>query len=116
MTGCHFVIATHSPIILSGVAKSGSSVVRLDRLPCNLSGSDFDGVSPDASLIGGFGVVTEGNSYLRQLALEALTLIRKGEGNGQRFSFIQDLFERIFSEIPPADPIKKLAAAIIEHK
>jgi predicted ATPase len=112
---CQFILATHSPIILSGISKNGASVVRLDKSPCNIDSATFEGMASDAALVNGFGVVIEGNSYLRQLALEALTLIRTGEGGSVRFKAIQSVFSDHIDSMDQDDPLNKLAYAILDH-
>lgn len=112
---CHFVIATHSPIILAGVSSDNACVVRLDQLPCNLNGEDFLNMASDATLVTGFGVIAPGNSYLRQVALEALTLIRVGKTNDYKFLAIQKLFRDNLSKFENNDPILKFVKAILEH-
>ena len=113
---CHFVIATHSPIILAGVSSDNACVVRLDQLPCNLNGEDFLNMASDATLVTGFGVIAPGNSYLRQVALEALTLIRAGKTTDYKFVAIQKLFRDNLSKFDSNDPILKFVEAILEHQ
>lgn len=111
--GCHCIIATHSPLIVSGAARAGSSLVRLDQDPVAALASDFAEESPDATLVNAFDVVTAKNSYVRQLALEALTLVENGEAEGERAQKIAARLAHIQEQIPADDAIRSVVSALV---
>jgi len=111
--GCHCIIATHSPLVVSGAAARGSTVVRLDQDPVAASAADFAEESPDATLVNAFDVVTSNNSYVRQLVLEGMTLIESGEAEGARAHKIAARLARIQKQIPADDPILEVATAVV---
>lgn len=113
--GCHYIIATHSPLVVSGAAEIGSYVVRLDQSPTSMELNDFASESPDATLINAFDVVTSGNNYIKQLVLEALTLVDQGLAQSQRSLKIVATLMDIQDQIPIHDPIRELVSALLQR-
>lgn len=111
--GCHYIVATHSPLIVSGAAARRSFIVRLDEDPTSLTSHGIADQSPDATLLNAFDVVTEHNSYLRQITLEGLTLLRRGEILSHRGNEILVLLKNVYRSIPDRDPIKEVIEAIL---
>lgn len=72
--GCHFIVATHSPLIVSGIDATHGNVLSLERdLPFRRT-SDFSGKSTDEVLIGAFNVAGKNNLFLKQSLVRALRL------------------------------------------
>jgi ABC-type dipeptide/oligopeptide/nickel transport system ATPase component len=111
--GCHYIVATHSPLIVSGAAARRSFIVRLDEDPTSLTSQGIADQSPDATLLNAFDVVTERNNYLRQVTLEGLTLLRRGEIRSARGKEILALLQNVYGNISDRDPIKKVVEAIL---
>lgn len=111
--GCHYIITTHSPLILSGAANGTVFMARLDQDPVQLSPEVMADASPDATLLTAFDVVTSRNNYLKQLVLEGLTLIETGEANSARAKAIVNFLASLRSQIPTDDPIKEVVDALV---
>jgi predicted ATPase len=112
--GCHYVIATHSPLVVSGVADQNAKVLRLDQEPVELPSRVVADMSPDATLLSAFAVVTSGNNFLKQLVLEAMTLIEQGQQHTQHALEIAAFLASRAEKIPEDDPLRKLVANVIQ--
>jgi predicted ATPase len=112
--GCHYVIATHSPLIVSGVADQGATVLRLDQSPAEIDGAQVADSSPDATLVKAFDVVTPGNSFIREIVLEAMTLIETDRTADKRAQEISAILIHAYKDIGPEDPIKPLVGAVVK--
>jgi hypothetical protein len=113
-SGCHYILATHSPLVVSGVAGSNATVLRLDQEPVEISPEAIKNASPDATLLNAYTVVTSGNNFLKQLVLEALTLIETGEHHGERARAIATFIASLHAQIPDEDPLKALVANVVQ--
>lgn len=112
-SGCHYIVATHSPLIVSGVAGRRATVLRLDQEPVEVSPESIMNASPDATLLNAFKVVTAGNNFLKQLVLEALTLIETGQHRKQRAREIATFLASLYEQMPDHDPLKRLVASVV---
>ncbi|MBE1208381.1 AAA family ATPase [Aminobacter carboxidus] len=112
--GCHYVIATHSPLIVSGVADRNAKVLRLDQHPIEVPSEVLANASPDATLLNAFHTVTKGNNFLKQLVLEALTLVETGEHHSSRALDIANFLASKVEQIPHEDPLRELTANVIQ--
>lgn len=112
-SGCHYIIATHSPLIVSGVANKETKILRLDQEPVELAPGVVADASPDATLMTAFKVVTAGNNFLKQLVLEALTLIETGKQREERAQQLAGFLASVRQAIPRHDPIHKLVADVV---
>lgn len=113
-SGCHYIIATHSPLIVSGVADGRTSVLRLDQMPIAMPSEVVSGASPDATLLNAFRVVTSGNNFLKQLVSELFGLVELGEHKGQRGREIASLLSNVYERIPDRDPVRPIVAGLVE--
>lgn len=113
--GCHCIVATHSPLVVSGAAARGSSILRLDRDPVTPVDRGVAEESPDATLVNAFDLLTPHNSYVRQVVLEALTLIQRGEARSTRAIAIAKLLVSIRDQVPTDDPIGEVINAVIQR-
>ncbi|TBA24688.1 ATP-binding protein [Rhizobium ruizarguesonis] len=111
-SGSHYIIATHSPLIVSGSAGNGATVLRLDSQPIRLNQATAE-ASPDATLVNVFDVITPGNTYIRQLVLEMMNLIETGQQNSSRAAKIYDFLASTYDSFQDDDPIKQLVRNII---
>ncbi|UIK19379.1 AAA family ATPase [Rhizobium leguminosarum] len=112
-SGCHYVIATHSPLIVSGVANEATKVLRLDQEPVELAPAVLADSSPDATLLNAFKVVTAGNNFLKQLVLEALTFIETGKHKEHRAQELAGFLASIWGSIPETDPLRDLVSEVV---
>ena len=112
--GCHYVIATHAPLIVSGVADKNSKILRLDQEPIEVSSRAVSDASPDATLLTAFEVVTPGNNFLKQLVLEAMALVEDGKHRGHRARSIATFLARTVDHIPEHDPLRALVVNLIQ--
>ncbi|MBE5271611.1 ATP-binding protein [Stenotrophomonas sp. B2] len=110
--GCHYVVATHSPMIVSGFAGRGCAVLRLDDEQVVVEEAAVANVSPDAALLGAFNVLTPENSFLKQLVLEAVTLIEQGRQKGERAQRVARFLLKFQEDIPKDDRLHNLVASI----
>ena len=111
--GCHYIIATHSPLIVSGVASSHSTVLRLDQEPIEVNADAVSDASPDATLLNAFSVVTAGNNFIKHLVLEAFTFIETGNPRGERPREIANFLAKFQSKIPENDPLRELVGNVV---
>lgn len=88
-TGCHFILATHSPLILSDVDPKISNIVMMGT-EHEHEAKDISGASADKLLLNVFEVTTENNSYLQQQLSIALALIGEGKYNTDEFFEISE--------------------------
>ncbi len=76
-SGCHYLIATHSPLVVSDLSE-GASVYSLDRRK-DIDGSDVAGGSVDRLLAQFFGTSNTNNLYVKEELVKALRLAADGE-------------------------------------
>jgi len=110
--GCHYVLATHSPLIVSGFAKRGCTILRLDQTPVQIGDGAVANASPDATLMSAFNVLTPENNFMKQLVLEALTLIEQGRHGEERAQRIAEFLANFFDDIAVDDPLRDLVRNI----
>ena len=115
--GCHYIIATHSPLIVSGFAGRDCSVLRLDQNPVVVDDDAISNSSPDATLVSAFSIVTPDNHFLKQLVLEALALIEQGRHKEERAQSIAKFLASLQSRIPDEGLrvlVRNVCASILE--
>lgn len=111
--GCHYVIATHSPLIVSGASNVDARVLRLDQQPIELEPETVANESPDATLINAFRLVTPGNNFLKQLTLEALALVDTGKHRTQRAREIASTLANAYEQLEADDPLAELIVGLV---
>lgn len=77
-SGCHYIIATHSPLIISDLPDNDSRVINLSRKTSQNEDRNFSGEGSDFILATAFDVVNEKNYYLRDVLGRALRLLTQG--------------------------------------
>jgi len=113
ITGCHFIIATHSPLIASSVQESNSSVIIIDEVRENsliVPGRVIKGRSSDFQL---FYTLKHPGPHNEYLIRRLLTIIAKRK-NGRDIShkdvlFINDVSDLLI-DIEEGDKVKYLLA------
>lgn len=104
--GCHFVIATHSPLVVSKLP-SHAKVIALDRakLP---PAQDMAGQSADYLLAEVFGSPSKGNLYVRERVSSVLRLAGNGEAHSKTFVAMLADLRNLATELDEDDPARKL--------
>lgn len=114
--GCHFILATHSPLILSDISPDTSNVVSLDPNRGQAEDADeFAGQSSDYLLVNAFHVAGKNNLYLKQEVIKALRLAAEGKASSQEFtetvSAMVELLPSMDADSPVANLIRELQSA-----
>jgi AAA domain, putative AbiEii toxin, Type IV TA system len=107
--GCHFVLATHSPLILSDIGPDNSNVVSLDDNGRRAEGGeDFSGRSSDYLLVEAFKVPGKNNLYLKQEVIKALRLAANGMVSTSQFAALVDRMAALLPNIEASSATAKL--------
>ncbi|NEH54838.1 AAA family ATPase [Rhizobium leguminosarum] len=110
--GCHFVVATHSPMVISELP-AHARIVALDR-PNIPSVAESAGQSADYLLAEVFGAPSRGNLHVRQLIVEALKLVANGKARTQAFRDTLSNLTEVAKELDPSDPAAEVIANLAE--
>lgn len=108
--GCHFVIATHSPMVISELPKH-ANVIALDQ-PSLPATEDITGQSADYLLAEVFGTPMPGNLYVRERVVAALGLISEGKSKSPEFNEVTADLQKISEQLKPDDPIADIIGDI----
>lgn len=110
---CHFIIATHSPHIVSSISTSNSYIVNLENNPTKiLEGKEVSSQSLDYQLAQVFRAPGNRNEYLISQAVEALTALRDGQTPDYSFlTKVNELME-FHDIVPNNDPVQKLLSTL----
>ncbi|MFW2014217.1 AAA family ATPase [Acinetobacter bereziniae] len=107
ITGCHFIIATHSPQIVSGLmSKNGFIVDMENNITYNIE--DYSKKSSDYQLAHLFGYPGYNNEYLIRIALTLLSKItnqNKLDANDNKNLVLLNSFK---NDLPENDPVNFL--------
>lgn len=114
--GCHFVLATHSPLILADINPEASNVVSLDPDRRRVEDArDYAGKSYDFLLATAFDEPGKNNLYLKEEIIKALRLAADGEIKSRAFTdtlaILSDSLPKLDQQSPVAQLIKELQAA-----
>ncbi|MBD8254406.1 AAA family ATPase [Pseudomonas fluorescens] len=113
--GCHFIIATHSPQIISSMEIENSFVVNLENTPpLIIEGNRVHSHSADFQLANVFRAPGPRNEYLISQIINTLTQIRDGKQLDDTFLAEIDFLIQFNDLIPPEDPVKKLLSTLIK--
>lgn len=110
--GCHFVVATHSPMVISELP-SHAEVISLDQdgLPPT---RELQGQSADFLLAEAFGLPTNGNLYIKDRIVEALRLVANGKARSTQFKEILNDLQKFEGGLGDDDPSKTIIANLQE--
>ncbi|MCX9539054.1 ATP-binding protein, partial [Vibrio cholerae] len=110
---CHFIIATHSPSIVSSIPSSNSFVVNLENNPADaVSGEEYAFKSSDYQLAETFNSPGYKNEYLIRQLVGVLSKLSEGKKLDSDFYIkISNLIE-FESLIDEGDPVKKLLSTL----
>lgn len=107
--GCHFVLATHSPLILSDINPTASNVVSLDPDRRKVeNASAFAGKSYDFLLATAFDEPGNNNLYLKEEIIKALRLAADGKVRSDEFASTLQALTDILPKLDTGSPISKL--------
>jgi predicted ATPase len=110
---CHFIIATHSPHVVSSIPKSNSFVVNLESNPAKvIAGEKLALHSSDYQLACTFRSPGFKNEYLISQLVEVLSNLSEGKKLDE--SFIDKINELIEFDliVPDNDPVKNLLSTL----
>ncbi|QDI79791.1 hypothetical protein E8E01_04775 [Methylorubrum populi] len=104
--GCHFIIATHSPLVISELPKH-ATLVALDN-PDAPPAAELAGQSSDVQLAEAFQLVSNKNLHLRDLLTDALRAAADGKADTQDFRDSVDHLKKLTARLPPGDGVRVL--------
>lgn len=110
--GCHFVVATHSPTLVSGANLEQTSIVNLEGLGLADRSPAVAG-SVDEVLVTTFGVVSKSNLYLRDLLVTALRGAEDGDLAQTTHDHTMAALERARRDLPRADSAGQLIDQLV---
>lgn len=111
-SGCHFVIATHSPLIISKLPPE-ALIVSLDNKDVPPL-SEMAGQSSDVLLAEAFGLPSANNLYVKERILDALQLAADGEAETQEFQNQLRHLEGYLIEMDAGDPARVVIEGLRE--
>ncbi|WES64624.1 AAA family ATPase [Microbacter sp. GSS18] len=104
-SGCHFVVATHSPLVVSDVSPDAANVASFDpKRQVAEPGADYAGDSVDEVLVRAFDVPGNNNLYLKQRLVEALRLAADGAAASPEFRAAMEPLLEIAPRLDPGSP------------
>jgi predicted ATPase len=107
--GCHFVLATHSPLILSDISPKNSTLVSLDVRQRDLEPTtQLAGKSPDQVLVAAFRSPGRNNLYVKQEIVKALRLAADGQIATEEFQTTLKRLVDLLPEMEHGSPASKL--------
>lgn len=102
--GCHFVVATHSPLVISELPPL-ANVLSLDKADMP-SAEEISGQSADYLLAELFGLPTNNNSHVREQIVVALRLAADGKAGTLEFESAVDRLQKFAKDMEPDDPVR----------
>ncbi len=110
--GCHFIIATHSPLVISELPKQ-ASLIALDNLDAP-SSDKLAGKSADFVLAELFDLIQGDNLHVRDLLTKALEAAAAGKGGSDSFRKQVDHLVRLTSRLPENDGVRSLVSDLTD--
>ncbi|HEC2625630.1 TPA: AAA family ATPase [Raoultella planticola] len=107
-SGCHFIIATHSPHVVASIPKENSSVIILNSWPETHHGSRFSGRSSDYQLFSVLGFIGDENDYLTMQLIIIISKLSASEKLDSREFFILDKAKDLLSRETTSHHVKHL--------
>lgn len=104
--GCHFVVATHSPLVVSELP-GHATIISLDddKLPAD---ENLKGQSADYLLAVAFGLPSSANLHVKERLVSAIKLVANGQANSNEFAKELQLLLKFRSEMAHGDPAIKI--------
>jgi predicted ATP-dependent endonuclease of OLD family len=111
--GCHFIVATHSPQIVSNLREENCFISLIETGHC-ISSQHFINKSADFQLATLFDAPGLGNEYLNRIAVNILTALSNGTFNLKDYSDDLELLKKNRSKIENEDNVRKLIDLALE--
>lgn len=108
--GCHFMIATHSPLVVSELPPH-ASLVALDD-PSVPSAPELAGQSADVLLAEAFHMSSRNNLHVRDLLADALKAAADGEAGTSEFGHRLAHLERLTDRLPDDDGVRVVVTGL----
>jgi len=105
-SGCHFVIATHSPLVVAELP-AHATLVSLDD-PEVPPAPELAGQSSDVLLAEAFGLPERNNLHVRDLLIAALRSAADGEAGSQKFRDRVEHLQKVTARLSPDDGIRRV--------
>ncbi len=108
--GCHFIIATHSPLVISELP-SHATLVALDN-PNSPPTTELAGQSADVLLAEVFQMISNGNLHVRDLLVQALRDAADGKAGTQEFRDSIEHLGRLTKDLPEENGIRTVVQGL----
>lgn len=110
--GCHFIIATHSPLVISELPPH-ATLIALDN-PDSPPAPALAGQSADVLLAEAFQMISNGNLHVRDLLVQALRDAADGKAATQEFRDSIEHLSRLTKNLPPENGIRTVVQGLSE--
>ncbi|MCA1197854.1 ATP-binding protein [Sphingomonas sp. R647] len=110
--GCHFIIATHSPLVISELPPH-ATLIALDN-PDSPPAPALAGQSADVLLAEAFQMISNGNLHIRDLLVQALRDAADGKAATQEFRDSVDHLSKLTKDLPPESGIRTVVEGLSE--
>ncbi|TCD22010.1 ATP-binding protein [Pedobacter psychrodurus] len=118
VSGCHIIIASHSPFLASDLKPNNSSVISLKNTKGIIYAKKIDestyGWSAEDILLNVFEMQSTRNFNLYENVSKALVLLSNNERSNQELIKIQNKLREFYPSILDKDPMKSVIKAIFE--
>lgn len=111
-TGCHFVVATHSPLVISELPEH-ANVISLDESDLPPS-EDLQGQSADYLLAVAFGLPNAGNLHVKERLVASIRLVANGDFKSPELKSHMLQLLKFRAEMEPDDPAVALINSLEE--
>jgi predicted ATPase len=111
---CHYVLATHSPIIVSDVPEN-ATVISLDKDE-PIAGEEVAGKSSDYLLVRAFDAPIGNNYFVQEQVVKALRLAADGEIETPEFAKTVNELEEISEHMKGGDAVKELIGELAQAR
>jgi len=108
--GCHFVIATHSPLVISELPPH-AVLISLDN-PNSPPTTELAGQSADVLLAEAFQMISNGNLHVRDLLVQALRDAADGKAATQEFRDSVEHLARLTKDLPEENGIRTVVQGL----
>ena len=118
VSGCHIIIASHSPFLASNLKPNNSCVIKLENHKDTISSSKICkstyGWSAEDILLNVFEMETTRNFDLYQSVSKALLLLSDNKRSNEELKLIQSNLKSFYPSLLDNDPIKPVIEAIFK--
>lgn len=119
-TGCHIIIASHSHLLVTDLPPKQSTVVALrsnkkGNIISEIIKEPTFGWSAEDILLNVFGLPTARNYYLSQIISKGLELLADNNRSSEEYNKIKSQIKEYYSLMKNNDPLKSVAAIILNE-